>query len=126
MQFGFLLHFRVESVNLRVVDAEKGQGYIISAGKDGLIKYWDITQEDSVQTFTGHKEPVNCIFVDERRIASASYDFKIRVWDFNVGMPPLEKPHSDEEETDVGGEMDGSTDEEDDEEEKGTENASLV
>ena len=35
---------RVESVNLRIVDAEKGQGYIISAGKDGFIKYWDVTR----------------------------------------------------------------------------------
>ncbi|RUS92154.1 hypothetical protein EGW08_000007 [Elysia chlorotica] len=115
---------RVESVNLRIVDAEQGQGYIISAGKDGFIKYWDITQDDSVQTFTGHREPINCIYVDERRIASASYDHKIRVWDFNVGMPPIEKPHNDEEETEIGGEQEGSSDEEEDGKE--TETVSLI
>ncbi|GFR76361.1 F-box/WD repeat-containing protein 7 [Elysia marginata] len=116
---------RVESVNLRIVNADQGQGYIISAGKDGFIKYWDITQDESVQTFTGHREPVNCIFVDERRIASASYDHKIRVWDFNVGMPPIERPHNDEEETEVGGEQDGSSDEEE-EDGKETETVSVI
>ena len=39
---------------------------------------------DSIQTFEGHSENVNCIHFDELRIASASYDHKIRLWDFNI------------------------------------------
>jgi len=38
--------FRVESVKLKfmMVNGRKEAGLIVSAGKDGLIKYWDIEQ----------------------------------------------------------------------------------
>ncbi|XP_046574682.1 LOW QUALITY PROTEIN: F-box/WD repeat-containing protein 7-like [Haliotis rubra] len=75
---------RVESVELRIAESETFEGMIVSAGKDGLLKYWDVNKEESIQTFAGHSEQVNCIRFDELRIASASYDHKIRIWDFNV------------------------------------------
>ncbi|XP_048240296.1 F-box protein MET30-like [Haliotis rufescens] len=75
---------RVESVELRIAESETFEGMIVSAGKDGLLKYWDVNKDESIQTFVGHSEQVNCIRFDELRIASASYDHKIRIWDFNV------------------------------------------
>ena len=38
--------FRVESVKLKfmMVNGRKEAGLIVSAGKDGLIKYWDIEE----------------------------------------------------------------------------------
>lgn len=33
---------RIESVKLKVTDKEKMQGTIVSSGKDGLVKYWDL------------------------------------------------------------------------------------
>ena len=38
-----MLFFRVESVKLklRVVQGEIQNGFIYSAGKDGVVKYWD-------------------------------------------------------------------------------------
>ncbi|XP_050390383.2 F-box/WD repeat-containing protein 7 isoform X1 [Patella vulgata] len=79
-------HKRVESIKLSITDSNssKPEGIIVSAGKDGMVKYWDINQDTSLNTFSGHAEQINCIHFDELRIASASYDHKIRLWDFNV------------------------------------------
>ena len=43
--FGSFL-IRVESVKLKfmMVNGKREAGLIVSAGKDGLIKYWDIEQ----------------------------------------------------------------------------------
>lgn len=40
------LSFRIESIKLKfmMVNGKKEAGLIVSAGKDGLIKYWDIEQ----------------------------------------------------------------------------------
>jgi len=34
--------FSIESVKLRMLDVAKGEGVIVSAGKDGRVKYWDL------------------------------------------------------------------------------------
>lgn len=75
---------RVETLELRITNAETGEGMIVSAGEDGLCKYWDVARSASIQTFEGHKGVVNCIHFDELRIATASTDNKIRLWDFNI------------------------------------------
>ena len=40
------LSFRIESIKLKfmMVNGKKEAGLIVSSGKDGLIKYWDIEQ----------------------------------------------------------------------------------
>ncbi|XP_059143186.1 F-box/WD repeat-containing protein 7-like [Physella acuta] len=78
---------RVESVKLKITDPEKGEGYFVTAGQDGLIKYWNIQQEESVQTYRAHSEPINNLHVDDLCIASASSDHTIRLYDFNIGRP---------------------------------------
>ena len=35
---------RVETLKLRIVNAETGEGMIVSGGKDALCKYWDINE----------------------------------------------------------------------------------
>ncbi|XP_053396949.1 uncharacterized protein LOC128556312 [Mercenaria mercenaria] len=76
---------RIECLKLGILDKEKGEGIIVSAGKDGAVKYWDIQKDKSIQTFVGHRgREVNAIYFDELRIASAAHDNKIRIWDFNV------------------------------------------
>ncbi|KAL4233353.1 hypothetical protein ACF0H5_008035 [Mactra antiquata] len=79
-------HFRrIECLKLDISNREKSEGMVVSAGKDGTVKYWDITKDKSVQTFNGHRgREVNAIYFDELRIASAADDFKIRIWDFNI------------------------------------------
>jgi hypothetical protein len=37
-----LSFYRIECLKLSILDKEKGEGIIVSAGKDGAVKYWDI------------------------------------------------------------------------------------
>lgn len=75
---------RVESVKLklRLVQGEIQTGFIYSAGKDGVVKYWDFHEGTCIKSLRGHKTSVNSLFVDDTTIISASEDNKIRVWNF--------------------------------------------
>lgn len=76
---------RIEGLKLNITDKELGEGLIVSAGKDGMLKYWDITKDKSHHTFVGHRgDPVQAVYFDELRMASAAHDNKIRIWDFNI------------------------------------------
>ncbi|XP_066265197.1 beta-TrCP-like [Branchiostoma lanceolatum] len=75
---------RVEKLQLQITNPEKVEGLMVSAGKDGMIKYWDISKDKSIQTMKGHKGQINCIQFDETKMATASADGKIRVWDFHI------------------------------------------
>ncbi|EDV19761.1 uncharacterized protein TRIADDRAFT_61795 [Trichoplax adhaerens] len=75
---------RIECLQLRMTDPDNVIGYIVSAGRDGFVKYWDIKEGTCIQTLRGHMDVVNSIHFDELRIASASYDHEIKIWDFNV------------------------------------------
>ncbi|XP_022292117.2 uncharacterized protein LOC111103271 isoform X2 [Crassostrea virginica] len=89
---------RIESVKLKVIDKEKMLGSIVSSGKDGLVKYWDLQREESIQT-KGQKGNVKCIYFDDLRIASGNGN-RIRIFDFNFFdtslIPKLEVPSSQE------------------------------
>ncbi|XP_033101993.1 F-box/WD repeat-containing protein pof1-like [Anneissia japonica] len=78
---------RVESLNVRVDDTsdpDNPSGLLVSAGQDGHIKYWDILKGKCKHTLRGHSTQINCIVCDKTKIVSASYDNKLRVWDFNT------------------------------------------
>ncbi|XP_077982963.1 uncharacterized protein LOC144437811 [Glandiceps talaboti] len=75
---------RIEALELRMSDPDKPEGTIVSAGQDGMVKYWDITKDKSLHTLKGHHSQVNAIHFDETKIVSASYDNKCKVWDFNT------------------------------------------
>lgn len=89
---------RIESVKLKVTDREKMQGTIVSSGKDGLVKYWDLQRKESIQT-KGQKGNVKCIYFDDLRIASGNGN-RIRIFDFNFFdkslIPKQEVPSSQE------------------------------
>ncbi|XP_061192203.1 F-box/WD repeat-containing protein 1A-like [Saccostrea echinata] len=72
---------RIETVRLKVTDKEKLLGTIVSAGKDGLVKYWDLQRKESIQT-KGQRGNVKCIYFDDLRIASGNGN-RIRIFDFN-------------------------------------------
>ncbi|XP_078540823.1 uncharacterized protein LOC144826369 [Lissotriton helveticus] len=78
---------RVDSVKLKM-SPQDGQGIILSAGQDGVVKYWDLTEPDtSLRKFRGHRGRVTCLLFDDSRIFSASQDRSIRIWDFGGPIP---------------------------------------
>jgi len=76
-------HKRIESIKLDISDAALGHGVMVSSGKDGLIKYWSMTDEKSIQTFKGSTEQITCVTFDKHRIVMASKDNKIKIFDFS-------------------------------------------
>ncbi|XP_013398191.1 F-box/WD repeat-containing protein 7 isoform X2 [Lingula anatina] len=75
---------RIECLELRITDPVKLEGVMVSAGKDGEVKYWDISHHKSCHSFKHGEKEVTCIHFDNLRIASASADQRIKIWDFNV------------------------------------------
>lgn len=76
-------HKRIESVKLNMSDSSPGQGIMVSAGKDGLVKYWSMTEQNSIQTFKGSSDQITCITFDNHRIVLASKANKIKIFDFS-------------------------------------------
>jgi len=77
-------HKRIESVRLSVPDSAPGQGVMVSAGKDGLIKYWALAEKNSIQTFKGSTEQITCVTFDTNRIVLASKGNKIKIFEFGT------------------------------------------
>ena len=50
-------------------------------------------RDKSVQSYAAHQHPVNCIHCNETKIVSASWDNKVKIWDFNI---PEKKDEEDE------------------------------
>ncbi|XP_046844999.1 F-box/WD repeat-containing protein 7-like [Xenia sp. Carnegie-2017] len=75
---------RVEDVKLRIqnVRGKMERGLIYSAGKDGLIKYWDLVKGSCLRTLGDREACVNGIFVSDTQIICACDDSSIKVWNF--------------------------------------------
>lgn len=75
-------HKRIESIKLEMSEPAQGHGVMVSAGRDGLVKYWALTEDNSVQTFKASREPITCVTFDKHRIVIASKENKIKIFDF--------------------------------------------
>merc|ERR1712137_840814 len=55
----------------------------LSAGRDGLLKLWDLERCECAQRLSGHAGPVRCITVDWtlKRALSGGDDGQMRLWD---------------------------------------------
>jgi U3 small nucleolar RNA-associated protein 12 len=57
--------------------------YIFSAGKDGVLKYWDADKFELLLTLEGHHAEVWCLAVSPHGdfVVTGSHDRSIRRWD---------------------------------------------
>ena len=60
-----------------------------------------LCRKESLQTFSGHERGINCVYFDGTKIISASYDNKVKIWDFNVVPPSRQETTSAMTQTDV-------------------------
>ncbi|XP_033629128.1 probable E3 ubiquitin ligase complex SCF subunit sconB [Asterias rubens] len=77
---------RVESVGLRVDDTsdpDVPKGFLVTAGQDGMVKYWNLDSDSSNHTLHSGTQ-INSIYFDETRIIGACSDYKLKIWNFNT------------------------------------------
>lgn len=61
--------------------------YLISAGKDSRVTIWDISSGKSIRELKGHKDDITDVAISiDNKIASASKDKSVKVWDFNGNL----------------------------------------
>lgn len=60
---------------------------VASAGKDGMIRIWDLTKTTSLRTLSGHTDLISCVSVssDDQILASGSWDNTVRIWSTKTG-----------------------------------------
>ncbi|XP_038047842.1 F-box/WD repeat-containing protein 7-like [Patiria miniata] len=79
---------RVESVGLRVdnaKDPDSPRGLLVTAGQDGMVKYWNLDSNKSNHTLQSSSQ-INSLFFDETKIIGACSDYKLKIWDFNTSL----------------------------------------
>lgn len=57
--------------------------YMFSAGKEGIVKYWDADKFQLLLTLEGHHAQIWCLGISNRGdfIVTGSHDRSIRRWD---------------------------------------------
>ncbi|HRI68765.1 MAG TPA: CHAT domain-containing protein [Polyangium sp.] len=85
------------SLLVRTFDAHRGGGhglaisadgrFLVSAGADNTVKFWDWHTGQLIRTFSGHLRAVNGVAMtpDGLRIISGSEDRTVRIWDVETG-----------------------------------------
>ena len=61
--------------------------HLFTAGRDGLVRLWDIASGEVLRTFSGHTADVSKFTLnkDETRLATAGADSVAKVWDVETG-----------------------------------------
>jgi WD40 repeat protein len=60
---------------------------LLSGGKDGSVRLWDLASGTEMVRCEGHRNPITCLAfsADGRRAVSGSKDWTVRVWDLASG-----------------------------------------
>ncbi|CAF1166181.1 unnamed protein product, partial [Adineta ricciae] len=77
---------RIESVQLLKLNDDDKLPLLVSAGQDGLIKYWDLVNIASQHTYNAHAEDlskINCLYADRTHIVTVSDDTLVKILDLS-------------------------------------------
>ena len=77
--------YRGHSDELLCMDISHDGRYLITAGKDRIIKLWDIIDNKHLHDFKGHRSAINCLkfkFLSHDFISGSS-DRSMKLWDAN-------------------------------------------
>src|SRR5262249_37631910 len=60
---------------------------IVTSGKDGTVRLWDVETGKEIRQFTGHEGPVRCLALspDGKRLLTGGQDKTLRLWDVETG-----------------------------------------
>ncbi|MBP0026776.1 WD40 repeat domain-containing protein [Roseofilum sp. Guam] len=60
--------------------------FLVSGGKDAMIKVWDVESGEEIYTFKGHSDYITSIAFspNEKAFASASWDKTIKIWNLDT------------------------------------------
>ena len=75
---------RVEDLSLKqakVNSMGRITGVVVSASRDKTLRKWDLSTGRCIQAFRGHTGSVNALAFESMRIASASDDHSLKVWE---------------------------------------------
>ncbi|KAH7512033.1 hypothetical protein FEM48_Zijuj12G0047600 [Ziziphus jujuba var. spinosa] len=69
--------------NVEAVQFVRNTHFVFSAGRDGIVKYWDADKFELLLTLEGHHADVLCLAISNRGdfLVSGSNDYSIRRWD---------------------------------------------
>ncbi len=56
--------------------------YMVSGGKDRMVRVWDIHNQKQIQSFVGHRDSITCVKFDREndQFYTASNDRSLKVW----------------------------------------------
>ncbi|UJR31375.1 hypothetical protein I4U23_018869 [Adineta vaga] len=78
---------RIESVQLIKLNEDEKLPSLVSAGHDGLIKYWDLINIASQHTYNVQNEDlvkINSIYADPTHIVTVCDDTSVKILDFSI------------------------------------------
>jgi platelet-activating factor acetylhydrolase IB subunit alpha len=93
---------KVNELNKKLQDISKlnkkvDKEFLLSCGRDKLVKLWDLSNNLCIYTFTGHDNWVRniCIHPSGKYFFSTGDDRNLRIWDFKTGrcVKKIEKIH---------------------------------
>eukprot|EP00755_Sulcionema_specki_P027405 Sspe_Gene.16802::Locus_5937_Transcript_1_1_Confidence_1.000_Length_2034::g.16802::m.16802 len=80
-------NLRLHAGWVMAIDISKDAKYLVTGGKDSLIRVTSLTTESSVSSFEGHKQCVRAVSIspDSKYVVSSAQDYTLKRWELATG-----------------------------------------